>query len=563
MSVFNSLLAYLSNVIQFKDINVKQCLLSNSTINSDGTKDITYTEANAVTDGNTIKEAINPDPVNNPNTDIVSFEEFELFENVTKVYPHTFRNCTNLKYIRFPKNSLNQGTDVNGTCKITDNASIEILHLENQDGLVARHWNQGSGTMFGYLPNLKEVYMQNVTRIFGDAFNPTDTPNVEKIIISSIEQWLSIDDNGYGRNNRPSVSTKASLYLESDTEHPITNITTLTEAIPGRTLVPTIFPFSFANLNNLKTITIGAPNTDVKTGAFVNLPDTVSIINFENIATITPGCFRNCKAQGIINIPSSVTEVGEYAFRFSNILQVISDNLLQINGFGAFEGCEKLKIVSINKCTSLGPTAFYRCYGLESVYANKLQTINDSVFRACTHLKSIVAENVTTIESLAFAQCYSLTVVRMPNLKTIRSEAFWQASSLTNIDCDLSHIEYIGIKAFNSTKMTCPIEFFSLICIGSGAFIGGYRPSTGYVIFNCQHIVKFIPTDAGDESLNYSNQTFGLNGTFNKIYVPDGSLEIDGVTKTYLQWYREDTQWAKFVYYNPSVSFDVISNIPT
>lgn len=563
MSIFHNILTYLSNVITFKDINIKECLLSSSAINTDGTRDITYTEAKAVTDESIIKDAINPDHINNPNTDIVSFEEFELFEGVTKIYPNTFNNCTNLKYIRFPENSLNQGTDTTGTYKVAENTSIEVLHLENQDGLVARHQNQGVGTMFGYLPNLTEVYIQNVTRIIGDVFNATDTPNVEKIIISSIEQWLSIDDGNYGRNNRPSVSDKASLYLESDTEHPITNITTLTEAISGRTTVPTIFPYTFANLKNLETITIGAPNTDVKQGAFVNLPDTVSIINFGNIATITPGCFQNCKAQGIINVPSSVTQVGEYAFRYSNLLQLISDNLIQINGIGAFESCEKLKIVSINNCTSLGANAFYRCYDLESAYANSLQTINNSAFRACSSLKTIVAENVTTINNLAFAQCLSLTVVRMPNLKIINDEAFWEATSLRGIDCDLSHIEYIGCNAFNSAKMTCPIEFFSLTSIGNNAFKGGYRPSTGYVIFNCQNIVAFIPTTNPEEYINYSGETFGTTGTINKIYVPDDSLEIDGVTKTYKQWYEGDTQWDKFLYYNPSVSFDTINNIPT
>lgn len=45
MSYFSKLLGYFSTIIHFKDINVKEALLASSDINPDGTREISYDEA--------------------------------------------------------------------------------------------------------------------------------------------------------------------------------------------------------------------------------------------------------------------------------------------------------------------------------------------------------------------------------------------------------------------------------------------------------------------------------------------------------------------------------------
>lgn len=570
MSVFHSLLAYLSNVIQFKDINVKQCLLSNSTINSDGTIDITYTEANAVTDGGVIKTAINPDYANNPNTDIISFEEFEYFKNIDNVKGYTFAGCSNLKYIKFPTNSLNnagiQTQPLNHNVKILDGTAVEVLHLENQDSIVSFVWSIDSNSKFGSTPNLKEVWIPNVTKLAGQAFTRQQQPNIEKIIIGSINQWLSMEMVESAL--RPSISGKASLYLISDTEHPITDITTLTEAIEGRTTVPTVFSYTFDGLQNLKTITIGAPHTHVESNAFTNLPNTVTILNFDYIETVTPGCFQNCRAKGMNSFPSSITAVGEFDFRNSALEQLISDNLLTISGLHSFSN-SVLKIVSIDNCTIQGSCSFSSCPNLTYISANKLTTIPLELCTMCTKLQTVRMLNATIIKQAAFSRCSNLTTVETsPNVTKVETEAFYNCSKLTesSLNFDISLLEYIGPNAFSGTnKISCPTVFPNLTFIGNDAFSSGYYPNGGYVVFSANNIVQFGPGGSHVESVNYNMTTFGSLGTpITKIYVPDGSLTIDGVTKTYLQWYQEDEKWDKFINtYNPTVSFDVISNIPT
>lgn len=569
MSVFHNLLAYLSNVIQFKDINVKQCLLSNSTINSDGTIDITYTEANAVTAGSTIKEAINPDHANNPNTDIVSFEEFEYFKNIDNVKGYTFAGCSNLKYIKFPPNSLNQKgvqtQPLNHNVKILDGTAVEVLHLENQNAIRSFIWSIDQNSKFGSTPNLKEVWIPNVTKLEGQTFTKGQQPNIEKIIIGSINQWLSIEM--IESAVRPSISGKASLYLITDTEHPITDITTLTEAIEGRTTVPTVFRYTFDGLQNLKTITIGAPHTHVEANGFTNLPNTVTILNFDYIETVTPGCFRNCKAKGMTSFPSSITTVGEADFKDSALEQLISDNLLTITGINTFTN-SALKVVSIDNCTSAANAAFSSCASLTYISANSLTTISSSLCTLCTKLQTVRMLNATIIKQGAFSYCSKLTTVETsPNVTKIEADAFNRCSKLTesSLNFDISLLEYIGSNAFSGTdKISCPTVFPNLTFIGNDAFSSGYYPSEGYVVFSANNIVQFGSGGTHLEEANYSISTFGYYGTpITKIYVPDGSLEIDGVTKTYVEWYEENTKWAKFLQYNPSVSFDVISNIPT
>lgn len=569
MSVFHSLLAYLSNVIQFKDINVKQCLLSNSTINFDGTKDITYTEANAVTAGSTIKEAINPDHANNPNTDIVSFEEFEYFKNIDNVKGYTFAGCSNLKYIKFPPNSLDyagiQTITLDRNNYILHNTAIEVLHLENQDSIITFSWNVDQRSKFGQMSALKEVWIPNVTRLQGQAFTKAEQPNIEKIIIGSINQWLSMEM--VESAVRPSISGKASLYLISDTEHPITDITTLTEAIEGRTTVPTVFAYTFDGLNNLKTITIGAPHTHVEANAFTNLPNTVTIINFDYIETVTPGCFQNCKAKGMNSFPSSITAVGEFDFRYSALEQLISDNLLTISGSNSFSN-SALKIVSIDNCVISGIATFSSCTNLTYISANRLTSVPASLCIQCSNLQTVRMLKATIIKQSAFAHCSKLTTIEVsPNVTKVEAEAFYYCSNLkeSSLNFDISLLEYIGGNAFaNTNKISCPTVFPNLTFIGNNAFSSGYYPSEGYVVFSANAIVEFGSGGSHIESVNYSINTFGILGNpITKIYVPDGDLTIDGVTKTYIQWYEENTKWSKFLQYNTGVSFDVISNIPT
>ena len=92
-----------------------------------------------------------------------------------------------------------------------------------------------------------------------------------------------------------------------------------------------------------------------------------------------------------INIPNSVTSIGNYAF---------SD-------------CSGLTSINIpNSVTSIGNYAFSDCSGLTSISIPEGVTdIEDGVFSRCSGLTSInIPKGVTSIGGFAFALCDNLTI---------------------------------------------------------------------------------------------------------------------------------------------------------
>ena len=105
----------------------------------------------------------------------------------------------------------------------------------------------------------------------------------------------------------------------------------------------------------------------------------------------------------------------------------------------AFEYCTSLTSVNIpDSVTTIGEFAFYNCTSLTSVnIPNSVTTIESWAFRECSSLTSITIPNsVTTIGNGAFRYCDSLTSVTIPDsVTTIGNEAFYNCTSLTSVYC--------------------------------------------------------------------------------------------------------------------------------
>ena len=560
MSYQRELLSYLANIIIFKDINVKELLLADSTINPDGTREITYDEAKSSSiTGAILKAAINP---SDNNTDIVSFEELRYFTGLNKIATDTFKGCSNLKDIRFPS-VFGQALDNN----ILSGAAVEVLHLEGFTSLVSQVINYTSNSKFGYLPDLTEVWIPDLESLQGVCFSSTQQPNVAKIIISSVEQWLKIQIVNQAGNVLPSVGGNASLYLTSDLEHPVTTITTLSQAIPNVTTVPTVFAYSLAGLKNITSITIGAQNTAVEKGAFSNLPNTVTVSNFGYITAVDESSFRNCKAMGTETFPTGIITVKEHSFSNSALTKVESDALKDIQDMYTFYS-SPITSVKIDNCDlansgSRPPQgSFEACTSLTEISANSMPYIPASILKNCSALTTASFTSATRIKYNAFFQCSKLTTLNAPNITYIEHDAFYECLALENtgLNFNLGNVVSIGQLAFKGcSEITCPCVFYNLNFIGENAFGGAKSPTEKYVVFKYQGVVQY---ELGQQQL-YALGTFGtVGGYITAIYVPDGNLTIDGVTKTYLQWYQEDAFWSEYVSRN-NLTLDVESNIPT
>ena len=168
--------------------------------------------------------------------------------------------------------------------------------------------------------------------------------------------------------------------------------------------------------------------------------------------------------KGDLNIPSSVTTIGDYAFYY----------------------CERLKSVTTpNSVTTIGQWAFAYCTGLTSVtIPYSVTTIGDNVFYYCEGLKSVTIPNsVKAIGQWAFAYCIGLTSVTIPySVTTIGNSTFLACSNLTDIIVDSENSSYCSIDGIlydkeASVLINCPGKKEgeltipgSVTVIGSNAF---------------------------------------------------------------------------------------------
>ena len=116
-----------------------------------------------------------------------------------------------------------------------------------------------------------------------------------------------------------------------------------------------------------------------------------------------------------INIPNSVTSIGEGAFGYCSVLtSVIIGNSVTSIGMDAFRGCFGLTSVAIgNSVTSIGDFAFESCTGLTSVtIPNSVTSIGEYAFHVCmglTHV--IIGKSVTKIGYGAFDHGDKITTI--------------------------------------------------------------------------------------------------------------------------------------------------------
>lgn len=552
MSYQRELLSYLANIIIFKDINLKEALLADSTINPDGTREITYDEAKSSSiTGAILKAAINPNHSTTPNTDIVSFDEFEYFENVPSLDSNFLSGCSNLKSIKFPYGLLGQADRKN----ILKDTIIEELDVNTatlygavgQSGL-----DFGGNSLFGAISTLKVVWIDKVTSVVGRAFRKADHPNVEKVIISSVSQWLNITVNttvSQKYDCLPTCSGKASLYIGSPTGQKVTEVYT--------TGVTALRDNLFYGVQGITAIHIEEPNTTVGVDCFRDLgdPETPFVMfGYNKIVSVGDGAFVNCHATGISGIPSGATILGN-SYTDSTLQGTVSSTNLEEIGYSCFKGTNITSVI-LNKVDTIngnqdnankGP--FWGCSSLTSAELTLLPKLFNYSFFNCTALTQVKLDACTEFRTNAFSGCTSLVLLNAPNVKILGTEcfrncigfSFTQTTGFTPPDLTET-VEEIGQDCFyclpqvGTTKVKVPLEFKKLAVIHDRAFIGCSPTTEGqdYVIFSkSDSIVTFVKHGTVAAQYDANN----LFGGIKKIHVPQALLSD----------YQNDTEWAQMI----------------
>ena len=144
-----------------------------------------------------------------------------------------------------------------------------------------------------------------------------------------------------------------------------------------------------------------------------------------------------CSSLKSIEIPSSVTFIGEQAFCECSSLESIEiPSSVTTIGSKSFCGCSKLESIEIpSSVTKIGSKSFYICECLKSVTIHaQIKVIEYETFGYCKLLKQMhIPDSVEYIDSESFLNCSSLKEVVFPKkLSVISTSAFSY--------CDLSKV---------------------------------------------------------------------------------------------------------------------------
>lgn len=202
----------------------------------------------------------------------------------------------------------------------------------------------------------------------------------------------------------------------------------------------------------------------------------------DGITKVGNRVFYNNKNINTVDLPSSVNEIGDFAFARSSLKMIdIPDGTEKI-GYAAFYNCNDLERVNvpgsvksielgafdgtrfINNWKSIedgnnflvlgdGILVAYKGHGTEVVIPNSVKKIGPGVFSGSTRIKSVVIpESVETICEDAFNGCTKLNNISLPkNLTKIEDRAF-KDTGLNNVTIPLN-VREIGLGAFDTSRI--------------------------------------------------------------------------------------------------------------
>ncbi len=198
----------------------------------------------------------------------------------------------------------------------------------------------------------------------------------------------------------------------------------------------TVGAYAFANNTNLE---ISLPHSVTSIGEYcfaycANLRETVSltdeyskepvtagILSRTSITTVPAYCFYQCPNLHNVELPETVTSIGDYAFSGCTNMNTVtfSGTSLESLGTGAFEGNNNLHTIDIPE----GVT-----------------TISADTFSGCTNLNEIhLPETLTTIEDNAFSDCNNIHEMNIPaSVEYIAPSAFNNVTNTNGIDTSQS-----------------------------------------------------------------------------------------------------------------------------
>lgn len=240
--------------------------------------------------------------------------------------------------------------------------------------------------------------------------------------------------------------------------------------------VTSIAPYAFWQQNNLIKVVMPKYLTTIQDNAFIYHADLqqVDFSKATNLTTIGDQAFFSSGPTDGINLPDSVTTIGNSAFASSQAKSIHFPAKLETIGKQAFASWQGTDPITLpDSLTSLGDSAFiYSKISGVTLPAN-IQSVGSQTFYGNPNLTKVVLNSkLTQIGSEAFAYDAKLTDVNWQDatsLKTIGDNAF-TFDGLNGAVTFPDTLQTIGSQAFLGNKLTAVDFGQNLKTIGDGAF---------------------------------------------------------------------------------------------
>ena len=263
-------------------------------------------------------------------------------------------------------------------------------------------------------------------------------------------------------------------------------------------------------------------------------PDS-ALEQFENNSTYGQhGVFYNCKQLLSIEIPATVTNMGNSTFNGCEKLAQVTFKGALIDKFGdyTFNNCPKLESLAIpSSVTTIGKNVFSNdvlltlAENMGYYLPAGLTSIGESSFSGCTSLESInIPLGITALSNSLFDNCSSLKYIDFEDGCAISS-----IGSSTFRGCTV--LQYSVKKGEEGVGATFAIPFSSAATIGEYAFQ------------NCQTITSFIlPESITDLKRSVFNGCTSLSSmSYGREEIVEGEFNFPSTLTTFGQYAFQNT----------------------
>ena len=416
---------------------------------------------------------------------------------ITAIADSAFRNCGELKTVIVPSNIKSIAASAFQNC-------AQLTRLVLSEGLEAIKGtvNYDNGAFSGCVM-LESVTIPSTVKEIGNYAFHKCTALTKVNILDSTECTLTIGANAFsysGLSGELMIPSKVStVYASAFESTPIAKLSIEEGSLTA------IGEKAFMSCAELTEATIPANVLSIESKAFQSCVKLVKVKLSEGLEAIKGtvnydnGAFSGCVMLESVTIPSTVKEIGNYAFHKCTALT-------------------KVNILDSEACTlTIGANAFsYSGLTGELKIPSKVSAVYASAFESTPIAKlSIEAGTLTAIGERAFMSCAELTEATIPgNVKSIESKAFQSCVKLVKVN--LSE----GLEAIKGTVNYDNGAFSGCVMLESVTIPSTVKEIGNYAFHKCTALTKVDILDSAECTLTIGANAFSYSGLTGELKIP-------------------------------------------